>query len=115
MSAAYDFRHALWSIRRSPVFSIIVVVTLALAIGANTALFSVLRASALPMFGVARSIVVLSRENDHGTPLKDLRSGVENYHRSRTVCRKTDRTMRLTLKGGLPWQSSGLVLRRPRS
>ena len=43
-SLLYDVRHAFRMLRRAPLFSVLVIGTLALAIGANTAIFSVVNA-----------------------------------------------------------------------
>ena len=43
-SLLYDVRHAFHMLRRAPLFSVLVIGTLALAIGANTAIFSVVNA-----------------------------------------------------------------------
>jgi putative ABC transport system permease protein len=56
-----DLRYALRTLRRSPGFAVVSLLTLALAIGANTAVFSVARAvlvAPLP-FGESRSLVAL--------------------------------------------------------
>src|SRR5437667_1880546 len=48
-----DIRHSLRSLRRSPGFSLVVMTTFALAIGANTAIFSLLNAIVLRAVSVA--------------------------------------------------------------
>jgi hypothetical protein len=60
-----DSRHALRSLRRRPVFATTAILTLALAIGANTAIFSVVNAVLLrPLpFPHADRLVMLSEDN----------------------------------------------------
>ena len=63
-----DFRYAFRTLRRSPGFAIVSLITLTLAIGANTAIFSVARAVLLkPLpYGDANEVVAL-----HDFPLDD--------------------------------------------
>lgn len=59
-----DFRYGLRQLRKSPAFTAVAVITLALAVGANTAIFSVVRAvliDALPYPHVDRLMMVWGR------------------------------------------------------
>jgi putative ABC transport system permease protein len=70
-SLAGDFRYALRRLHQAPGFTVVAVVTLALGIGASTAIFSAVNPiffAALP-YPDARSLVTISDRGTDGTPL----------------------------------------------
>ncbi|HJQ65400.1 MAG TPA: ABC transporter permease [Gemmatimonadales bacterium] len=89
-STAADIRYALRALRHSPAFTVIVVLTLALGIGANTAIFSVIRGVLLrPLPHRDGDRLVYLRHSMEGTggeninfsvpEVRDLRTGVPSF------------------------------------
>ena len=67
-----DFRHAVRVLRKTPVFTLVVIFTLALGIGANTAMFSVVNAvllQDLPFADPARVVDINEFNNDRPTAI----------------------------------------------
>jgi putative ABC transport system permease protein len=65
---AHDFRYGLRALRRSPVFTMVAVMSLAIGIGANTAIFGVIHALMLARLPVARpeELVQVKRVDERG-------------------------------------------------
>src|ERR1700730_10643309 len=64
MNLAYDIRHGLRTLRRSPGFTLTAIVTLALGIGATTAVFSLADAMLwrpIPLHNLDRLVMVVER------------------------------------------------------
>ena len=68
-SVFQDLRFAVRLLRKTPGFTLIVVITLALAIGANTAVFSVMNAVLFELLPVQRPVGLsyVRMANDQGT------------------------------------------------
>src|SRR5690242_10970738 len=83
-----DFRHAMRTLRRSPVFAASAILALALGMGANTAVFSVVYAVLLKPLPFERSeqLVTISERSSQGNDTGTVAAGtfVDWRARSRT-------------------------------
>ncbi len=114
-----DLRHARRSLAKSPTFVVVAVVTLALGIGANTAIFSLLDATlfkALPFRNADRLVLVWGRFTGLGLPhdrnavsapeFKDLEAG----HHSFAALAAIDTNSFNVTTGGTPIHVSGAAV-----
>ncbi len=77
---SFDLRYALRALRRSPMFTTIAILTVALGIGANTAIFSIVHAVALEPLGYvdANRLVRIWEKNDR-LKIPQFSASIPNY------------------------------------
>ena len=89
-----DFRYAVRSMRKSPVFAVFVVLTLALGIGANTTVFTVLNTLILNPLPARDPGGLSGIAGAEGTPPRAARSSRFPIRTSKTIARKTPFSIR---------------------
>lgn len=101
-----DLRYALRSLRRSPVFSVVAILSLALGIGANTAIFSLLDQAllrSLPVRDPGRLVVLHAGDLSlQGTSSSDNHESVFSVPMYREFSTRTDLFSGVIARAGLP-------------
>ena len=90
---AQDLRFGLRSARRSPLYSLLAIVTIGLGIGVNTAVFGVVKSvllDALPYTDASRLVRVYAAHNDPALGTAPLSAGVNQYFTNCASCHESN-------------------------
>src|ERR1044071_5145130 len=101
MTLLHDVRYALRTLAKSPGFTLVAVLALALGIGANTAIFSVVKAVLLsPLPYPEPGQLVWVREVNKGADILDEPASMPNYNDWRTQSKSFDGVAAFGYAGG---------------